>query len=75
MSTCTLFGHRQCPSELRPQLREVLVDLIEGQGVRTFYVGNQAVQLLRLPAAATPHLRSRPGQRNRQAIGPAAVGA
>lgn len=41
MSTCTLFGHRQCPSELRPQLREVLVDLIEGQGVHTFYVGNQ----------------------------------
>lgn len=41
MSTCTFFGHRQCPSALRPQLREVLVDLIEGQGVHTFYVGNQ----------------------------------
>jgi len=41
MSTCTFFGHRQSPPALRPQLRSVLIDLIEGQGVHTFYVGNQ----------------------------------
>lgn len=41
MSTCTFFGHRQCSPELRPQLRRVLVDLIEEQGVYAFYVGNQ----------------------------------
>lgn len=41
MSTCTFFGHRQCSPELRPQLRRVLIDLIEERGVYTFYVGNQ----------------------------------
>lgn len=41
MSTCTFFGHRQSPPGLQSQLRSVLIDLIEDQGVRTFYVGNQ----------------------------------
>ena len=41
MSTCTFLGHRQCPPDLRPQLRRVLMDFIEEHGVRTFYVGNQ----------------------------------
>lgn len=41
MSTCTFFGHRQCPPDLRPQLRRVLIDFIEDQGVHKFYVGNQ----------------------------------
>lgn len=41
MSTCTFFGHRRCPPTLRTQLREVLMDFIQGQGVNTFYVGNQ----------------------------------
>lgn len=43
MSTCTFFGHRQSPPALRPQLRSVRIDLIEGQGVHTFYVGNQVI--------------------------------
>ena len=38
---CTFFGHRECPNEIQPKLREVLVDLIENYGVRMFYVGNQ----------------------------------
>lgn len=41
MSTCTFFGHRQCSPEIRPQLRSVLIDLIEEHGVDRFYVGNQ----------------------------------
>ena len=38
---CTFFGHRDAPPEIKPLLREVLVDLIERQGVKHFYVGNQ----------------------------------
>lgn len=41
MSACTFFGHRECPNEVQPKLREVLIDLIENHGVRMFYVGNQ----------------------------------
>lgn len=40
VSVCTFFGHRDCPSAIRPRLRAVLVELIE-QGVETFYVGGQ----------------------------------
>ena len=39
--TCTFFGHRDTPQEVKPILREVLLDLIEHQGVKQFYVGNQ----------------------------------
>lgn len=38
--SCTFFGHRDCPSDIRPKLREVLFDLIENQSVNMFYVGN-----------------------------------
>ena len=38
---CTFFGHRDTPPEIQPLLREVLLDLIEHQGVKQFYVGNQ----------------------------------
>lgn len=38
---CTFFGHRDCPSSVRPKLRSLLIELIEQQGVTTFYVGNQ----------------------------------
>ena len=38
---CTFFGHRDTPPEVKPLLREVLLDLIEQQGVKKFYVGNQ----------------------------------
>lgn len=38
---CTFFGHRDVPSEVKPLLREVLLDLIKHQGIDRFYVGNQ----------------------------------
>lgn len=41
MSTCTFFGHRECPESVKPKLKEVLVDLITNHDVRRFYVGNQ----------------------------------
>lgn len=41
MDACTFFGHRECPDSVKTKLREVLVDLIENNGVDMFYVGNQ----------------------------------
>ena len=41
MSTCTFFGHRDCPSSIKPKLREVLIDLIENHAVDMFYIGQQ----------------------------------
>ena len=41
MVVCTFFGHRDCPETIKPRLREVLIDLINNNGVDTFYVGNQ----------------------------------
>lgn len=38
---CTFFGHRDCPATIRPMLRQMLVQLIEQEGVTMFYVGNQ----------------------------------
>ena len=38
---CTFFGHRDCPSAIKPKLREVLIDLIENHAVDIFYVGKQ----------------------------------
>ena len=38
---CTFFGHRDCPSSIKPKLREVLIDLIENQAVDMFYIGQQ----------------------------------
>ena len=40
MVVCTFFGHHDCPNTVRPNLRGVLVDLIEHHGVDVFYVGN-----------------------------------
>lgn len=37
---CTFFGHRNAPEEIKPKLKEILVDLIENQNVKMFYVGN-----------------------------------
>ena len=39
MSVCTFFGHRDCPSSIKPKLKHALVYLIETQSVDTFYVG------------------------------------
>ena len=41
MSVCTFFGHHDCPAEVKPKLREVLIDLIENHSVDVFYVGNK----------------------------------
>lgn len=43
MPACTFFGHHDCPSSIKPKLREVLIDLIENQSVYMFYVGNKGV--------------------------------
>lgn len=40
MLTCTFFGHRDTPKEIKPVLRSILIDLIENKNVRKFYVGN-----------------------------------
>jgi len=39
MSACTFFGHHDCPAEIKPKLRETIIELIE-KGVDCFYVGN-----------------------------------
>ena len=39
--TCTFFGHRDTPQTVKPLLRDVMINLIEHQGVNRFYVGNQ----------------------------------
>ena len=36
---CTFFGHKDCPSEIRDQLKQKLIYLIENCGVDEFYVG------------------------------------
>lgn len=41
MSACTFFGHHDCPSSIKPKLREVLINLIEDHAVDMFYVGQQ----------------------------------
>ena len=41
MPACTFFGHHDCPSSIKPKLREVLIDLIEKYSVDMFYVGNK----------------------------------
>ena len=39
--TCTFFGHRDTPAQIKPRLRQVIIDLIEHHGITQFYVGNQ----------------------------------
>lgn len=41
MAACTFFGHRDCPSSIKPKLCEVLIDQIENHAVDMFYVGQQ----------------------------------
>ena len=60
---CTFFGHRDCPSSIRPKLRETLVELIENHAVDMFYVGQQGAfdsivrSVLRELAALYPHVQ------------------
>ena len=63
MSACTFFGHRDCPSSIKPKLREVLVDLIENRAVDMFYVGQQGAfdgivhSVLKELVSVYPHIR------------------
>lgn len=41
MSVCTFFGHRECPSSIKPKLRKELINLIENHDVDMYYVGQQ----------------------------------
>lgn len=41
MAVCTFFGHRDCPEEIRGELREAVIDLIVNRNVDRFYLGNQ----------------------------------
>lgn len=43
MATCTFFGHRDCPTSVKPILRTVLEKLISDCSVDCFYVGRQGV--------------------------------
>ena len=38
--TVTFFGHRDAPKEIEPTLRTTLINLIEQEKARKFYVGN-----------------------------------
>lgn len=38
---CTFFGHRNTPENIRPILRNTLIELILTKDVNTFFVGNQ----------------------------------
>ncbi len=38
---CTFFGHKDTTEEIKPLLRETLIDLIENKRVTRFYVGHQ----------------------------------
>lgn len=40
MKICTFFGYRDAPEDIRYELKQVLTDLIENEGVTRFYVGN-----------------------------------
>ena len=63
MSACTFFGHHDCPSSIKPTLREVLIDLIENHAVDMFYVGQQGAfdcivhSVLKELASVYPHIR------------------
>ena len=63
MAACTFFGHRNCPSSIKPKLREVLIDLIENHGVDLFYVGRQGAfdglvhTVLKELALTYPHIQ------------------
>lgn len=37
---CTFFGHRDAPESIRYNLKQVLINLIENEGVGWFLVGN-----------------------------------
>ena len=38
--TCTFFGHKDTPDEVKDKLRQTIITLIEEKGVTNFYIGN-----------------------------------
>jgi len=62
-TACTFFGHRNCPSSIKPKLREVLINLIGNHAVDMFYVGQQgafdgiARSVLKELVSVHPHIR------------------
>ena len=40
---CTFFGHRDCPSTVKPALREAILELVHKHNVTMFYVGDSGV--------------------------------
>ena len=38
--TCTFFGHKDTPYDIKDKLRETITKMIEEKGVTSFYVGN-----------------------------------
>ena len=38
--TCTFFGHKDTPIQIEQKLRITLIELIENNDVRNFYIGN-----------------------------------
>ncbi len=40
MKTCTFFGHRDAPQNIRVAIKEKITELIAQHGVERFYVGN-----------------------------------
>ena len=39
--TVTFFGHRNTPEGIRERLKNTLIELVEKEGARSFYVGNE----------------------------------
>lgn len=37
---CTFFGHKDTPNHIKTDLQEAILNLIEHEGIKTFYVGN-----------------------------------
>ena len=63
MSSCTFFGHRDCPSSVKTKLRDTLIRLIEEHAVDMFYVGRQGAfdrlvrSVLKELESLYPHIR------------------
>lgn len=63
MPVCTFFGHHDCPSSLKPKLREAIIELIENQRADIFYVGSDGAYdrmvraVLRELSQVYPHIR------------------
>ena len=63
MAACTFFGHRECPDSIQPELKKLLIHLIDEQHVDVFYVGHQGAfdrivrNTLRELAFIYPHVR------------------